>query len=159
MAGSLLVMAGLLAAQSPAAAAADTGVVADLGVVAGRGGDVAAGGGKVFVAADDRIVVASYDGRPVDTISGLPGAVALPVSDGARKVYAALRDSNEVIEIDTATVTITRRIDLSAYPCPSTLTQSHNRLWIGYGCGEAGEGGVVGLVLSATAPTPSRCSP
>ncbi|GLW25008.1 YncE family protein [Microbispora triticiradicis] len=159
MAGSLLVMASLLAAQSPAAAAADTGVVADLGVVAGRGGDVVAGGGKVFVAADDRIVVASYDGRPIDTISGLSGAVALSVSDGARKVYAALRDSNEVIEIDTATATITRRIDLSAYPCPSHLAQSHDRLWIGYGCGEAGEGGVVGLIVSAATPTPVRVGP
>ncbi|WP_182882448.1 hypothetical protein [Microbispora sp. H10949] len=159
MAGSLLVMAGLLAAQSPAAAAADTGVVADLGVVAGRGGDVVAGGGKVFVAADDRIVVASYDGRPIDTISGLSGAVALSAPDGARKVYAALRGSNEVIEIDPVAVVITRRIDLSAYPCPSTLTQSHDRLWIGYGCGEAGEGGVVGLIVSAATPTPVRVGP
>lgn len=150
--------AGLLVAQAPAAAAA-AGLVADLGVVAGRGGDVAAGNGKVFVAADDRIVVTSYDGQPVDTISDLSGAVALSVSDGARKVYAALRDSNEVIEIDTTTVTVTRRIDLSAYPCPSTLAQTHDRLWVGYGCGEAGEGGVVGLITSATTPTPVRVGP
>ncbi|MEU7876929.1 hypothetical protein [Microbispora bryophytorum] len=149
-------MPGLLVAQAPAAAAA--GIVTDLGV-AGRGGDVVASGGKVFVAADDRIVVASLDGRLVDTISGLSGAVALAALDGGRKVYAALRDSNEVIEIDAATVAVTRRIDLTAYPCPSHLTQSHNRLWIGYGCGEAGQGGVAALVLSATTPTPVRVGP
>lgn len=26
-------------------------------------------------------------------------------------------------------------IDLAAYPCPSTLAQSYERLWVGYGCG------------------------
>ncbi len=150
-------MSGLLVAQAPAAAAA--GIVTDLGVVAKRGGDVVARGSKVFVAADDRIVVASLDGQPINTISGLSGAVALAAPDSSRKVYAALRDSNEVIEIDTATVTITRRIDLTAYPCPSTLTQSYSRLWIGYGCGEPGEGGVVGLVLSETTPTLVRVGP
>ncbi|WP_329428044.1 hypothetical protein OG339_01290 [Streptosporangium sp. NBC_01495] len=64
-----------------------------------------------------------------------------------------------MIEIDTVTVTVTRRIDLTAYPCPSNLALAYDRLWIGYGCGEAGEGGVVGLVLSATTPTPVRVGP
>ncbi|MEU8193289.1 hypothetical protein AB0C10_05840 [Microbispora amethystogenes] len=150
-------MVGLLVAQAPAAAA--DGIVTDLGVAVGRGGDVVARGSKVFVAADDRIVVASLDGQVIDTISGLSGAVALAAPDGGRRVYAALRDSHEVIEIDTATVTITRRIDLTSYPCPSNLAQSHTRLWIGYGCGEAEEGGVVGLVLSETTPTPVRVGP
>ncbi|MBT2234695.1 YncE family protein [Nonomuraea sp. NEAU-A123] len=156
MTGSLLLMAGLLVAQAPAAAAA--GIVTDLGV-AGRGGDVVAGGSKVFVAADDRIMVASIDGKVINTIPGLSGAVALASPETGRKVYAALRDSHEVIEIDTTTLAITRRIDLTAYPCPSTLAQSYDRLWIGYGCGEAGEGGVVGLVLSATTPTLVRVGP
>ncbi|GGL18911.1 hypothetical protein Sme01_47700 [Sphaerisporangium melleum] len=157
LANALLLMAALLIAQAPAAAAA--GIVTDLGVAAGRGGDVVARGSKVFVAADDRIIVTSLDGRLIDTIGGLSGAVALAAPDGGRKVYAALRDSHEVIEIDTVTVTITRRIDLAAYPCPSNLVQSYDRLWVGYGCGQAGEGGVVGLILSAAAPTPVPIGP
>ncbi|SEH02902.1 hypothetical protein SAMN05444920_13114 [Nonomuraea solani] len=151
MAGSLLVTAGLLVAQAPAASAADT--VTDLGVAADRGGDVVGKSGKIFVAADDRIVVTKSDGALIDTISGLSGAVALSVADNGRKVYAALRDSHEVIEIDIATLAITKRIDLTAYPCPSTLAQSYERLWVGYGCGEAGEGGVVALGLWTPTPT------
>ncbi|NUP82136.1 MAG: hypothetical protein HOV96_31815 [Nonomuraea sp.] len=145
LAGSLFLAAALLVAQAPAASAADT--VTDLGVTAGRGGDVVGKSGKIFVAADDRIVVTESDGELIDTISGLSGAVALSVADNGRKVYAALRDSHEVIEIDIATLAITKRIDLTAYPCPSTLAQSYERLWVGYGCGRAGEGGVVALEL------------
>ncbi|MGW0197133.1 YncE family protein [Nonomuraea sp. NPDC003201] len=151
LAGSLLLAAVLLVAQAPAASAADT--VTDLGVAADRGGDVVAQSGKIFVAADDRIVVTKSDGALIDTISGLSGAVALSVADNGRKVYAALRDSHEVIEIDIATLAITKRIDLTAYPCPSTLAQSYERLWVGYGCGQAGEGGVVALELWRPTPT------
>lgn len=151
LAGSLLLAAVLLVAQAHTASASDT--VTDLGVAAGRGGDVVGHNGKIFVAADDRIVVTKSDGTLIDTINGLSGAVALSVADNGRKVYAALRDSHEVIEIDIATLAITKRIDLTAYPCPSTLAQSYERLWAGYGCGQAGEGGVVALELWRPTPT------
>ncbi|MGW4793979.1 YncE family protein, partial [Nonomuraea sp. NPDC004297] len=151
LAGSLFLAAVLLVALAPAASAADT--VTDLGVTAGRGGDVVGHSGKIFVAADDRIVVTRSDGALINTISGLSGAVALSVADNGRKVYAALRDSDEVIEIDIATLAITKRVDLTAYPCPSTLAQSYERLWVGYGCGQAGGGGVVALELWR--PTPA----
>ncbi|WP_157549959.1 hypothetical protein [Nonomuraea candida] len=52
-----------------------------------------------------------------------------------------------------ATLAITRRVDLSAYPCPSTLAQAYERVWAGYGCGQAGEGGVV--ALETWRPTPA----
>ncbi|MFB4284755.1 hypothetical protein ACBJ59_56475 [Nonomuraea sp. MTCD27] len=151
LAGSLFLAAALLVAQAPAASAADT--ITDLGVAADRGGDVVGQSGKIFVAADDRIVVTKSDGALIDTISGLSGAVALSVADNGRHVYAALRDSHEVIEIDIATLAITRRVDLSAYPCPSTLAQAYERVWVGYGCGQAGEGGVV--ALETWRPTPA----
>ncbi|NUT45527.1 MAG: hypothetical protein HOV86_36605 [Thermoactinospora sp.] len=149
-AGTLLLTAALLVIQTPTAA--DAATVIDLGVAADRGGDVVGQSGRIFVAADDRIVVTRSDGALIDTISGLSGAVALSVADNGRKVYAALRDSHEVIEIDIATLAITKRIDLAAYPCPSTLAQSYERLWVGYGCGQAGEGGVVALELWRPAP-------
>ncbi|MEV4219897.1 hypothetical protein [Nonomuraea sp. NPDC049725] len=151
LAGSLFLAAALLVAQAPAASAADT--VTDLGVTAGRGGDVVGHTGKIFVAADDRIVVTKSDGTLIDTIGGLSGALALSVADNGRHVYAALRDSHEVIEIDIATLAITRRVDLSAYPCPSTLAQAYERVWVGYGCGQAGAGGVV--ALETWRPTPA----
>ncbi|MEU3168485.1 hypothetical protein [Streptosporangium sp. NPDC006930] len=134
-AGTLLLTAAPLVAQAPTATAAVT--VTDLGV-AGKGGDVVARSSKVFVAAGDQIVVAPIDGKVIDTIPGLSGAVALASPGVGRKVYAALRDSHEVIEIDTATLAITKRIDLTAHPCPSSLAQEYDRLWIGFGCGEEG---------------------
>ncbi|GAA3105411.1 hypothetical protein [Nonomuraea salmonea] len=70
--------------------------------------------------------------------------------DGAR-LYAALSGSNEVAEIDTATLAVTRRLDLSSHPCPVSLALLGERLWVGHGC-DTGKGGVVGLDLSATAP-------
>ncbi len=158
-AGPLLLTAALFVTQAPTAAAAATAAtVTDLGV-AGKGGDVVARNRKVFVAAGDQIVVASTDGKVSDTIPGLSGAVALASPEDGRKVYAALRDSNEVIEIDSTTLAITRRIDLTAYPCPSSLAQEYDRLWIGFGCGEAGGGGVLGLITSAATPTLVRVGP
>ncbi|MFD0476320.1 YncE family protein [Nonomuraea thailandensis] len=166
LAGSLLLAAGLLVAQAPAATAADT--VTDLGVASDRGGDVVGQSGRIFVAADDRIVVTKSDGALIDTISGLSGAVALSVADNGRKVYAALRDSHEVIEIDIATLAITKRIDLTAHPCPSTLAQSYERLWVGYGCGQAGKEASSPSTCgrrhpppprSGQAPRSLRCSP
>ncbi|MEU8363195.1 hypothetical protein AB0C27_44995 [Nonomuraea sp. NPDC048882] len=150
LAGTLFLAAGLLVAQAPAASAAST--VIDLGVAAGRGGDVVGQSGKIFIAADDRIVVTDSGGTLIDTIGGLSGAMALSVADNGRKVYAALRDSHEVIEIDIATLAIIQRIDLTAYPCPSTLAQSYERVWVGYGCGQAGQGGVVALELWRPVP-------
>ncbi|GAA2686262.1 hypothetical protein GCM10010412_073650 [Nonomuraea recticatena] len=152
-AGTLLLTAVLLVTQAPTAAAGATAAtVIDLGVAADRGGDVVGHNGKIFVAADDRIVVTKSDGALIDTISGLSGAVALSVADNGRKVYAALRDSHEVIEIDITTLAITKRVGLTAYPCPSTLAQSYERLWVGYGCGQAGEGGVVALEMWRSTP-------
>ncbi|MEU1725206.1 hypothetical protein [Nonomuraea sp. NPDC005692] len=148
--------AALLVTQTPAAATAAT--VSDLGV-AGEGGDVVARNRKVFVAAGDRIVVTSTDGKVVGTIPGLSGAVALASPEDGRRVYAALRDSNEVIEIDSTTLAVIRRIDLAAYPCPSSLAQEYDRLWIGFGCGGAGGGGVLGLVTSAATPVLVRVGP
>ncbi|MFF4991898.1 hypothetical protein ACFY19_32285 [Streptosporangium saharense] len=158
-AGSLLLATALLVTQTPTASnAAVPAIITDLGV-AGRGGDVVARSKKVFVAADDQIVVASIDGKVIGTVPGLSGAVALAAPKAGRKVYAALRDSHEVIEIDIVTLAITKRIDLTDYPCPSSLAQEYDRLWIGFGCGEAGEGGVLGLITSAATPTPVRVGP
>ncbi|MER5646150.1 hypothetical protein [Streptosporangium sp. NPDC002524] len=154
-AGPLFLTAALLVTQAPTAAtAAAPATVTDLGVT-GKGGDVVARSRKVFVAAGDQIVVASTDGKVVDTIPGLSGAVALASPESGGKVYAALRDSHEVIEIDIATLAVTRRIDLTAYPCPSSLAQEYDRLWIGFGCGEEGQGGVLGLVTWPAPPTPA----
>ncbi|MEV0824333.1 YncE family protein [Nonomuraea rubra] len=151
--GALAVAAGFAAVQAPPASAANSTTY--LGNV-GRGGDVAAGGGKVFVAADNRIIVADAQGALTGAITGLSGAVGLAMTPDGTRLYAALSDSNQVAEIDTAALTVTRRIDLTAYPCPSSLALSGSSLFVGHGCGKSWDGGALSLDLSATSPEPVR---
>ncbi len=141
--------AGLVVAQTPAASAAD--ITTDLGIT--NGGDVVAGGGKAFIAGDDRILVVNANGTPNAAITGLSGALSLAITPDGTRLYAALRGSNEVAEIDTASLDITRLISLAEYPCPTNLSLSGNRLSVGYGC-DQWDGGVVSIDTSAPAPEP-----
>ncbi|GGP15271.1 hypothetical protein LDL08_25965 [Nonomuraea glycinis] len=155
--GAVGLITGLLTVSAPAASAADT--TTDLGVsLDSFTADIAVGGGQVFVSAADRIIVADRGGNVTGgAVTGLSGVDGLALNTGATRLYAALTGSNEVAEIDTASRTVLRRIDLSAHPCPSTLALSGQWLWVGHGCaGEEGgdDGGAVGLDLTAAAPTP-----
>lgn len=147
-------LTGLLTVAAPAASAADT--TTDLGVTFDSyTADLAVGGGRVFVSADDRIIVADTGGNLTGgVVTGLSGVRELAVNADETRLYAALTGSNEVAEIDTASLAVTRRIDLSAHPCPSTLALLGERLWVGHGCDD-GPGGVVGLDLSAATPAPA----
>ncbi|TDE59649.1 hypothetical protein E1295_01775 [Nonomuraea mesophila] len=151
--GAAGLIIGLVTVVAPAASAA--GTTTDLGVSFDSStADLAVGGGRVFVSADDRIIVADTGGNLTgDVVTGLSGVRELAVNPDDTRLYAALTGSNEVAEIDTASLTIVRRIDLSAHPCPSTLALLGERLWVGHGC-DTGGGGVVGLDLSAAAPAP-----
>ncbi|GAA1758002.1 hypothetical protein GCM10009734_77810 [Nonomuraea bangladeshensis] len=150
--GGVLTMAfGFLVALASTATAEDS--MTDLGVT-GSNGDLVVGGGKVAVAAGDRIVMADTTGKIEGVVTGLSDAFSLAMTADGSRLYAASQGSNEVAEIDTATREITRRIDLSDFPCPSTLALTGERLWVGYGgCG--GDKGVLGLDLSAAVPQPS----
>ncbi|MEU8361120.1 hypothetical protein AB0C27_34410 [Nonomuraea sp. NPDC048882] len=153
LSGALAVAAGLLTALAPAASAADS--TTDLGTFATAGsGAVAAGGGKVFVSASSRIIVTDTQGVVSGSITGLSGAAGLALSADGTRLYAALGGSHQVAEVDTADLSIVRRIDLTAYPCPVNLSLSGSRLWVGHGCYRETGGGVVGLDLSAPTPMP-----
>ncbi|MEV0146517.1 MULTISPECIES: hypothetical protein [unclassified Nonomuraea] len=150
--GAAGLITGLLTVTAPAASAA--GTTTDLGVADSYTADLAVGGGRVFVPAGDRIIVAGTDGNLTGgVVTGLPGIRELAVNADGTRLYAALTGSNEVAEIDTASLAVIRRIDLSAHPCPSTLALLGERLWVGHGC-DSGRGGVVGLDLSAATPVP-----
>ncbi|GLX02238.1 hypothetical protein Misp02_63240 [Microtetraspora sp. NBRC 16547] len=147
-----IMVAGLVVTQAPAATAADSKT--DLGVSLPfyrRGGDVAAGHDKIFVSAGDRVIVADTQGSITDTITGLPGVTELALAADGSRLYAAVEGSNQVAEISTDSLAITRRIDLTAYPCPSTLSLSGSRLYVGYGCSTHASG-AVSLDVSAAEP-------
>ncbi|XVQ82282.1 hypothetical protein ACQP2K_25870 [Microbispora siamensis] len=91
LATALAVTASLVTTLAPAASAAD--ITTDLGITSG--GDVAAGGGKVFVAGDDRIVVADADGTLSGAITGLSGALGLAITPDGSTVIAAFLGMNE----------------------------------------------------------------
>ncbi|MEV7808735.1 hypothetical protein AB0O28_37860 [Microbispora sp. NPDC088329] len=141
---ALALAAGLVTLPAPAASAAD--ITTDLGITSG--GDVVAGGGKAFIAGDDQILVVNANGTPNAAVTDLSGALNLAITPDGTRLYAALRGSNEVAEIDTAELTVTRRIDLAEYPCPTNLALSGNHLWVGYGC-DQWDGGVVRLDTSS----------
>ncbi|WP_090931474.1 YncE family protein [Nonomuraea jiangxiensis] len=151
LSSALAIAAGLTVAVAPAASAADSMVYLD-GMKDAR--DVAAAGGKVFVAGDDEIIVTDSRGTITDTISDLPGAAGLAVTPDNKRAFVALSGAQQVLELDTDSLAVIRRIDVAPYPCPWNLTLSDNRLWVGYGCGNTFNGGVFGLDLSAAAPVP-----
>lgn len=148
LASTLVAAAGLVATVAPASARDSTTLLEGVK----SPGDVAAGGGKVFVSANDQIVVADSRGTVTGTITGLSGATGLAITPDGTRLYAALSSSSEVAEIDTATLTFTRRISLAGYPSPSNLSLSGDRLWVGYGLSGNWVGGILSLDLSATAP-------
>ncbi|MFI6594677.1 hypothetical protein ACIBHX_00425 [Nonomuraea sp. NPDC050536] len=144
---------GLLLAVTPTASAADS--TTDLGMNwSNRPGDIAVGNGKVFVSNGDRIAVTDAKGQLVGAITSLSDAYGLAMAPDGAHLYAALIGPRQVIEIDTASLEITRRIDLAAYPCPTNLARSGDWLWVGYGCLTTWGGGVIGLDLSTPAPQP-----
>ncbi|MEU8219825.1 hypothetical protein AB0C47_29125 [Micromonospora taraxaci] len=150
----VLVAAGAVGLTTPAQAAvapsaANTMTVLD-GVTAVI--DTAAGGGRVFVSASDRVIVADAAGGITDTVTGLAGARGLAITPTGDRLYVALHDSGQVAEIDTSTAQIVRTIDLGRR-CPQHLALSGSRLWVGYGCERVWEGGVLTLDVAAAVPT------
>ncbi|MGC5286317.1 YncE family protein [Micromonospora sp. DT231] len=142
-------VAGPAVAAAPPSASADSmTLLPDVTDVA----DTAAGGGRVFVSAEDRVIVADATGAITDTVTGLAGANGLASTPSGDRLYVALYDSGEVAEIDPSTAKVTRKIDVGRR-CPRHLALSGSRLWIGYGCEGVHEGGVLTLDVAAATPT------
>ncbi|MFI7440584.1 YncE family protein [Nonomuraea indica] len=157
-AGGILALAvGLAVVQAPVASAADSTTALGIALATTglgtyeKGGDVVVAGGKIFVSGRDRIVVATSEGTVTGAITGLSGAVGLAAASDGEHLYAALSGSNQVAEVDTGTLAITRRFDV-AYPCPTNLSLSGTQLFVGYGC-DGWDGGLFSLDLSAEVPT------
>lgn len=151
--GSMTMTAGLVVAAAPAGSAADS--MTDLGVrfSIGDHSEVVTGGDKVFVTAGDRVVVTDTEGVLLGAVTGLAGVEGLVAAPDGAHAYAALPGSHEVVEIDAAALAVTRRIDFTAYPCPTDLALSGETLWTAHGC-EWFTGGVTRLDVSAPAPQP-----
>ncbi|MFI7426007.1 hypothetical protein ACIBPB_03370 [Micromonospora sp. NPDC049836] len=152
VASALVATAGLVAVVAPARAADTSTVLQGVKFVK----DIAAANGRLFISGNDRIAVTDESGSTVGAITGLAEPYGLAVTPDGSRLYAALNGSNEIAEIDTAALTVTRRFDLAAYPYPTYLSLAGDRLWVGHGPTNSWSGGVVGLDLSTTTPEPVR---
>lgn len=152
-AATVVTAAAMLVAQAPSATAADSLIDLGVDIEYMYGSDVVAGNDRVYASVNDRIVAADSRGVLTGAITGLAGADGLAVTPDGTRLYAALRLSNEVAEIDTGSFSITRRFDLAAYPCPRRVAWSGGRLYVGYGC--ASDGGLLGLETTAAQPEPA----
>ena len=105
------------------------------------------------------IVVLNYSGTIVKTITGEGGASQMAVDTATHTLYVALHDQTAISEINTQTLTESKRFSTAPYPDPSSLAIAGGKLW--FTCFQNdGEGchGVVSADLDgsnmAVAPAP-----
>jgi hypothetical protein len=105
------------------------------------------------------IVVLDYSGAIVKTIMGQGGASQMAVDTATHTLYAALHDQTAISEINTQTLTETKRFSTSPYPDPSSLVVAGGKLWFtcfqndGEGCHGLIEANLDGSNMGA-APAP-----
>jgi hypothetical protein len=89
-------------------------------------------GQHVFVsdgAGSSSIIVLDYDGNIVKTITGQNGASEMAVDTATHTLYVALHDATAISEIDTQTLTETKRFSTAPYSDPTRLVIANGRLW------------------------------
>lgn len=104
------------------------------------------GGQHVFVSGGpgtSSIVVLSYAGKIVDTITGQQGASQMALNPATHTLYVALHDATAISEISTVTLTETHRFTTSPYASPSSLVIAGGKLW--FSCMD----GISGCVASS----------
>src|SRR5437764_7169097 len=82
---------------------------------------VDAAGGHVFVSGGpgtSSIVVLDYAGAIVNTITGEGGASQMALDPATHTLYVGLHDATAISEINTQTLTETRRFSTDPYPDP-----------------------------------------
>lgn len=136
---SLLAVVGALAVAPPAGADSRTPVsltsYADM-VVDADNGQVFVSGGS----GNSSVVVLDLDGHVVTTIGSQPGAASMVLDPASSTLYVALRDSNAISEISTATLTETDRISVAPNSAPYYLALAGGRLWFSHDCGGSSSG-------------------
>jgi len=107
--------------------------------------------GHVFVsggAGNSSIVVLNYAGKVVKTITGEGGASQMTLDSATHTLYVALHDATAISEIDTQTLTETRRFSTAPYPAPTSLVIAGGKLW--FSCANGNSGCLVSANLDGT---------
>ncbi|MFF9124420.1 Ig-like domain repeat protein [Streptomyces sp. NPDC014889] len=78
-----------------------------------------------------KIVVTDYTGAVKATLTGLSGVTGLALSDDSEQVYAAVKNGNRIVSVETRTYTQTASYPLDA--APGDLEVVDGRIWFSYG--------------------------
>ncbi|MFF7470351.1 YncE family protein [Streptomyces sp. NPDC008092] len=107
---------------------------------------------RVFISdpSGGKVVATDYDGTVIGTITSLPQADGLELSADSATVYVAVPGADEIVAVDTATLTEAGRYATGDGTDPQHLALAGGRLWFGYG--SAGHGNIGSLDLSGGQP-------
>jgi hypothetical protein len=127
-----LVVLGVLLLGPAAGAQADTATQLPFSNTSGAWLAVDPSGAHVFVSGgpgNSSIVVLNYAGAVVKTITGENGASQMALNPATHTLYVALHDATAISEINTQTLTETKRFSTNPYPDPSSLVIAGGKLW------------------------------
>ncbi|MBO1337453.1 Ig-like domain repeat protein [Streptomyces sp. VRA16 Mangrove soil] len=120
---ALSVVAAGTASAATATVASPAGLVADGALKRVFVGDTTGG----------RILATDYAGTLVDSVSGLGTVSDLAVSDDGATLYAAVRDTHEIVALDAATLDVVRRYPVATDTGPTYVAFSAGKVWFTYG--------------------------
>ncbi|MGC0330698.1 hypothetical protein RKD23_003688 [Streptomyces sp. SAI-170] len=105
---------------------------------------------RVFVSdpVNGKIVVTDYAGTVVKQVGNLPGVTGLELSADSGTLYAAVKDADAVVAVDTVTGTESGRWPVG--DAPLSVAVAGGKVWFGYGA--AGAGNIGSLDLSGEQP-------
>ncbi|WP_201452594.1 Ig-like domain repeat protein [Streptomyces sp. HM190] len=145
---AVLFSSAALAVGTAAPAAADSTMV----LPAASSADIVVDGvhQRVFISdpRGGKIVVTDFHGIVVKQLTNLPGVQGLELSADSGTLYAAVRDADAVVAVDTATSTESARYTVG--DAPVSLAVAGGKVWFGYGA--AGSGDLGSLDLSGEEP-------
>ncbi|MEY2248679.1 Ig-like domain repeat protein [Streptomyces sp. BF23-18] len=103
---------------------------------------------RVFISdpSGGKVVATDYNGTVIGTVTSLPQADGLELSADSATLYVAVPGTDEIVAIDTATVTKAGRYATGDGTDPQHLALAGGKLWFGYG--DVGHGNIGSLDLS-----------
>ncbi|MFF3060947.1 Ig-like domain repeat protein [Streptomyces sp. NPDC057909] len=107
---------------------------------------------RVFISdpSGGKVVATDYNGTVIGTITSLSQADGLELSADSATVYVAVPGADEIVAIDTATLTEAGRYATGDGTDPQHLALAGGKLWFGYG--SVGHGNIGSLDLSGGQP-------
>jgi hypothetical protein len=88
--------------------------------------------GRIYVTAgpgDNRMAVTDLQGRPVQTVEGLPGADSMALSDDGTSLFVAL-ETHRVVRLDAQNLTVAQTYELPDFQQAIDLAWAGDRLWV-----------------------------